>query len=139
VKRLDFSTVTTLDVRILVIEDDDASLHLARRVAESMGHTVLTAVDGKQGLAMALSEMPDLVLLDLRLPFLTGFEIAQRLRRDPRGRLMRIIAVSAIESVDGGLALVAGCDELLQKPYAPEQLRAAIRRHDQTRDAAPLS
>jgi twitching motility two-component system response regulator PilH len=116
-------------MRILVVEDDDASLHLARRVAEAMGHTVLTAVDGRQGLETALAELPELVLLDLRLPEMTGFEVVQRLRRDPSTRGMRVVAVSAIESVDGGLALVAGCDELLQKPYEPERLREVIRRH----------
>lgn len=73
---------TIAPIRILVIDDDDSSLELAKRVAEHMGHTVLTAGDGVQGVALARSEPPDLLLLDLRMPGVTGLQVVREVRAD---------------------------------------------------------
>lgn len=73
---------TIAPIRILVIDDDDSSLELAKRVAEHMGHTVLTAGDGVLGVALARSERPDLLLLDLRLPGVTGLQVVREVRAD---------------------------------------------------------
>ncbi len=116
-------------MRILVVEDDDSSLQLAKRVAEHMGHTVLTANDGVQGLALAGAEKPDLLLLDLRMPGIPGLQVVREIRSDPRLQALPIIAVSAnTGSDDRADALAAGCDDFVGKPYEPEDLRAAIRR-----------
>jgi len=112
-------------MRILVIEDDEASLDLARRVVQGMGHTVMTAGDGLQGLALVRSERPDLVLLDLHLPGIDGFQVVRELRQDKSA--LPVIAVSAGGAADQVRAMVAGCDGFVLKPYQPEELRAAIR------------
>jgi two-component system cell cycle response regulator DivK len=115
-------------MRILVVEDDEPSLDIARRVVEGMGHTVLTARDGVQGLALARSERPDLVLLDLHLPGLSGVEVVRELRVDEHLRALPVIAVSAGTLVDRENALSAGCNDFVFKPYEFTRLRAAIDR-----------
>ena len=115
-------------MRILVVEDDEPSLDIARRVAEGMGHTVLLARDGLQGLALARSERPDLVLLDLHLPGLSGVEVVRELRVDEHLRALPVIAVSAGTLVDRDNALSAGCNDFVFKPYEFTRLRAAIDR-----------
>lgn len=115
-------------MRILIVEDDEASLELAKRVAESMGHTVLTATDGVHGLALARSEKPELLLLDLHLPGLGGFQVVRELRSDETLRALPVIAISAGSAADRAEAMSAGCDDFVSKPYQPEELRAAIRR-----------
>ena len=116
-------------MRILIVEDDDASLYLAKRVAEHMGHTVLSASDGVQALATARSERLDLLLLDLRMPGISGLQVVRELRADPSLRTLPVIAVSADASTDDReAAMSAGCDDFVAKPYQPEELRAAIRR-----------
>jgi two-component system cell cycle response regulator DivK len=115
-------------MRILIVEDDESSLELAKRVVEDMGHAVLMASDGSQGLALARSERPDLLLLDLHMPGISGFDVARELRSDERLRAVPIIAISAGTSADRAEAMAAGCDDYVSKPYQPEDLRAAIRR-----------
>jgi two-component system cell cycle response regulator DivK len=116
-------------VRILIVEDDDSSLDLAKRLVEDMGHTVLTASDGTKGLAFARSEKPDLLLLDLRMPGIDGLQVVREIRADPTLRTLPVIAVSADIADDGrAAAMAAGCDDFVAKPYDPEELRAAIRR-----------
>jgi two-component system cell cycle response regulator DivK len=111
-----------------IVEDDESSLELATRLVESMGHTVLRASDGTQGLALARSEPPDLLLVDLHIPGISGFDVARELRKDERLRVVPVIAVSAGISADRAEAMSAGCDDFVSKPYQPEDLRAAIRR-----------
>jgi CheY-like chemotaxis protein len=120
--------MTLAAMRILIVEDDDSSLDLAKRVAEGMGHTVLMASDGSEGLALARSARPDLVLLDLHMPGISGFEVARELRNDEGLRAVPIIAISAGTPVDRLDAMSAGCDDYVPKPYEFEMLRAAIRR-----------
>lgn len=116
-------------MRILVVEDDEASLDLARRLVLRMGHAVLTARDGVQGLSLARGAGPDLVLLDMRMPGIDGLTVVRELRTDPKLRKLPVIAVSAdIGDDDRAAALAAGCDDFVGKPYQPEELRAAIRR-----------
>jgi DNA-binding response OmpR family regulator len=115
-------------MRILIVEDDESSLDLAKRLVEHMGHTVLTASDGLQALALARSERPDLLLLDLFIPGMAGVDVVRELRNDERVRAVPIIAISAGTTADRAEAMSAGCDDFVSKPYQPEELRAAIRR-----------
>lgn len=115
-------------MRILIIEDDESSLELAKRLVEGMGHTVLKASDGTKGLALARSEQPDLLLLDLHMPGISGFVVVRELRNDERLRDVPVIAISAGTSADRAEAMSAGCNDYVSKPYEPENLRAAIRR-----------
>jgi len=115
-------------MRILLIEDDEASIDLATRAAERMGHTVVAVRDGVQGLALARRERPDLLLLDLHLPGLSGFEVVRELRADEGLRTLPVIAVSAGTAADKAEALAAGCSDFVSKPYDFARLRAAIDR-----------
>lgn len=113
----------------MVVEDDEDSLELARRLVQGIGHAVLVARDGEQGLASARSARPDLVLLDMRMPGIDGLTVVRELRRDPQLSSVPVIAVSAdVGDDERAQAIAAGCDEFVGKPYRPEQLRAAIRR-----------
>lgn len=116
-------------MRILIVEDDEPSLLLAKRVVESVGHTVSAARDGLQAVSLARSEKPNMILLDLYLPGIAGLDIVRTLRADEKLREVPVIALSAGDIHDQAEAIRSGCNEFLSKPYQPEQLRAAIRRH----------
>jgi CheY-like chemotaxis protein len=116
-------------MRILIVEDDNSSLELARRVVVSMGHAAIMSRDGLEGLAVAHSERPDLVLLDLHLPGISGVDLVRALRADNALRTTPVIAVSAASLNAEPEAMAAGCDEFVSKPYELQHLRDAIRRH----------
>jgi|KBSSwiStaDraftv2_1062776.scaffolds.fasta_scaffold3917638_1 CheY-like chemotaxis protein len=116
-------------MRILVIDDDRPSRELAARLVDNLGHSPVTADDGAQGLALARSERPDLLLLDLYMPAMSGLEVVREIRADPSLRAVPVIAVSSGTTEDQQAALSAGCNEFLSKPYELAALRAAIGRH----------
>lgn len=116
-------------MRILVIDDDKPSRELAARLVDNLGHSPVTADDGAHGLALARSERPDLLLLDLYMPAMSGLEVVRAIRADPSLRAVPVIAVSSGTTEDQEAALSAGCNEFLAKPYELAALRAAIDRH----------
>lgn len=106
---------------ILVIEDDEASRLLVSYLLESAGHRVLVAENGGLGLAMALAEAPDLILCDLQMPVMNGYEVAKALRSAPAWRTVPLVAVTAFSMPgDREKALEVGFDEHLSKPINPE-------------------
>ncbi len=133
---------------VAVIEDD----HQIRRVVEGYlrqaGYRVLTAADGVLGLAMVQQEKPDLLILDLMLPGLDGWEICRRLRssQDPRLAQLYIIMLTArVEESDRVVGLELGADDYVTKPFSPRELvarvRAALRRlhaQEELGDVRPL-
>jgi signal transduction histidine kinase len=100
--------------RILHIEDDPANRLLVRKLLTAAGHAVVEAIDGLAGVRAAVEQTPDLVLLDLHLPHLSGYEVALRLRSEPALGGVPIVAITAEGSRDGSLSV--GCDGFLQKP-----------------------
>lgn len=107
--------------RILIIEDNVASLELIRYLLEAFGHTVLTAVDGQEGLEAVRREAPDLILCDVRLPRMDGFEVARRLKGHPTLCTIPLVAVTAYAMVgDRDMMLKAGFDGYIPKPITPE-------------------
>ncbi len=107
--------------RILIIEDDPASLELAKYLLDSAGYATLTATDGAAGLALALSTQPDLVICDLQMPVMTGYEVVERLRGGSTWRRVPLVAVSAFSMPgDREAALTAGFDAYFSKPIVPE-------------------
>lgn len=116
-------------MRVLIIEDDPASRDLATRILAGIGHSVVTAANGLEGIRLAHEQRPDLVLLDLHLPDVPGWIVAAQLRADDAFRTTPIIAVSAGTSDDRANALGAGCSDFLAKPYAPAALRATVDLH----------
>jgi CheY-like chemotaxis protein len=107
--------------RVLVIEDNPANMELMTYLLRAFGHTVLEAVDGRQGVRVAAEARPDLVVCDLQLPVLDGYEVARTLKADPSLRATPLIAVTAFAMVDDRRkALAAGFDGYFSKPIAPE-------------------
>jgi CheY-like chemotaxis protein len=103
--------------RILYVEDNDDNVYMLKNRLERRGHTVLVARDGRAGVEAARAERPDLILLDLGLPVLDGWEAARLLKADERTRTIPIVALSAHAMAgDRGRALAAGCDDYDTKP-----------------------
>jgi CheY-like chemotaxis protein len=113
--------------RILVIEDNAANLELVRYLLTYSGYTVLSANDGAQGLALARQGRPDLIICDLQMPELDGYEVLEQLRRDAGGAGLRIVALTAFSMPkDRDKVLTAGFDGYLSKPIEPEAFVAQI-------------
>jgi CheY-like chemotaxis protein/anti-sigma regulatory factor (Ser/Thr protein kinase) len=109
---------------VLVVEDEPATQELMRAVVEDLlGGRARICDDGEHCLKLARERTPALVLLDLMLPGLSGWDVARRLREDPRTTAVPIIAVSALSrSQERESALHAGCDAYVAKPFTPEEL-----------------
>lgn len=104
--------------RILVIEDNQHNLQLARVVLEHAAHQVSTASDAQQGLLLARAERPDLVLMDIQMPGMDGLDATRALRRDPATAQLRVLALTGLAMTgDEERILAAGCDGYITKPY----------------------
>ena len=114
-------------MKILYVEDNEDNIYVLKNRLARAGHTVLIAGDGEQGIAMALAEKPDLILMDLSLPVLDGWEATRRLKAAPETRAIPVIALSAHAMAgDREKALDAGCDDFDTKPVDFARLRAKI-------------
>jgi two-component system, cell cycle response regulator DivK len=103
--------------RILLVEDNEMNRDMLSRRLQRKGYSVLIAVDGEQGLATAHSEIPDLILMDISLPFIDGYEVTRRLKANPRTRHIPVIALTAHALLtDRDKALKAGCNDYDTKP-----------------------
>ncbi len=110
--------MSDLPPRILVVEDVPLGLAVLRTRLEAEGFTVLTARDGIEALEQARGGHPDLMLLDLMLPRLSGERVCQELRSDPRTRMLPIVVLSArVQEAERLRALAAGADAFIAKPY----------------------
>lgn len=121
--------------RLIIVEDDPVSLLLMQRAAQGLGHRVNTVADGARGLQATLEQKPDLVVLDVNLPQLSGFEICAALRR--ASYTGGILVVSARYTVDDKVAgLGHGADDYMVKPLDPREflarIAAILRRHERT-------
>lgn len=103
--------------RILLVEDNEMNREMLSRRLQRKGFEVLLAVDGLQGVAMAQADRPDLILMDMSLPGIDGWEATRRIKADPATRATPVIALTAhAMSDDRAKALAAGCDEFDTKP-----------------------
>lgn len=115
--------------RILVIEDNRDNMMLITDILQSLDYDVLMATDGKRGVEMANSTRPDLILMDLALPFMDGWAATREIKATPELRHIPIIAVTAHAMLgDRERALAAGCDEYIAKPINMEELKTKIAR-----------
>ena len=106
---------------ILVIEDDDASRLLVAYLLDAAGYTVHVAENGAVGLELALSQPHDLILCDLQMPIMNGYQVAQTLRSHPKWQRVPLVAVTAFSMPgDREKALEMGFDDHLSKPITPE-------------------
>ena len=113
--------------KILYIEDNLTNRVLVLRVLSAEGHTVLEAEDGKQGLLVASEQQPDLVLVDINMPGMDGYEVTGRLRQMQGLERTPIVALTAnVLRGDRERSLAAGCDGYIQKPLDVDLLPAQI-------------
>jgi two-component system cell cycle response regulator DivK len=113
--------------RILVVEDQEDLRGVLRDLLTGSGYAVLEASDGQVGIATAKSDRPDLVLMDIQMPGLDGYEATRQIKADPDLKATPIIAVSSFAMKgDEEKARAAGCDHYITKPYSPMQLLRVI-------------
>ena len=113
--------------KILYVEDNEDNVYMLSRRLSRRGFDVIVAGDGEQGVAMATSEAPDLILMDLSLPVLDGWEATRRLKAAPETAAIPVIALSAhAMDSDREKALAAGCDDYDTKPVELPRLLSKI-------------
>jgi two-component system cell cycle response regulator DivK len=116
---------------LLYIEDNPNHARLVRKILGARGINVIVSGDGLQGVAMAARENPDLIMVDMNLPDMTGEAVVSRLRGD-RSRVSGIPIIAVTASTDSDLrarVVAAGCDGYVQKPYTTKELLAAVKAH----------
>src|ERR1700759_798234 len=115
-------------MKILYVEDNEDNIFMLKNRLTRAGHTVVVASDGAAGVAMAASERPDVILMDLSLPVLDGWEATRRIKAAAETRHIPVIALSAhAMSGDREKALAAGCDDFDTKPVELQRLLRKIR------------
>ena len=114
--------------RILLVEDTEDNRQIVRDLIAVTDYELIEAADGAAGVALALAEKPDLILMDIQLPVIDGYEAVRRIRAAPGLRRIPIIAVTSYAlSGDEAKSLAAGCDGYIAKPFSPRQVLAKIR------------
>ena len=114
--------------RILVVEDQEDNLQILRDLLMSAGFEMIEAKDGEAGVAAAISHKPNLILMDIQLPIMDGYEATRRIKAMPELRAVPIIVVTSYAlGGDEAKARAAGCDAYVPKPYSPRQLLVKIR------------
>ena len=116
--------------RILVVEDQEDNMQILRDMLMNADYEIIEAEDGEQALAAVANQRPDLILMDIQIPILDGYEVTRRIKADPALRSIPIIAVTS-HALSGGeeKARAAGCDDFVAKPYSPRLLLAKIRQY----------
>ena len=116
--------------RILVAEDQEDLRAILRDYLSASGYAVIEAVDGVESVAKAASERPDLVLMDIQLPVLNGYDATRQIKALPGLAAIPIIAVSSFAMKgDEEKARASGCDDYVTKPYSPVDLLRLVRRY----------
>jgi two-component system cell cycle response regulator DivK len=114
---------------ILYVEDNEYNLKIVRQLLSRTSYRLIEAVDGEQGVATALREVPDLVLMDIQLPKLSGLDATRRIRSDPKTAHVPIVVITSFAlSGDSEKAKEAGASAYLAKPYSPRELLQMIRK-----------
>jgi two-component system cell cycle response regulator DivK len=114
--------------RILVVEDQADLRGILRDLLTGSGYEMLEAADGEAGVAKAKSDRPDLILMDIQMPVMDGYEATSRIKADPDLNTTPVIAVSSFAMKgDEEKARAAGCDHYVTKPYSPMQLLRVVR------------
>src|ERR1700741_3368914 len=116
--------------RVFVVEDEEDNRRIVRDLLTSVGYEIIEAVTGEEGVTAAATHLPDLILMDIQLPGLDGYEATRRIKADPALRHIPIIVVTSYAlSGDDVKAFEAGCDAYITKPFAPRALLAKIREY----------
>jgi len=116
--------------RILVVEDQEDNRQIIRDMFAGTNYEIIEVENGEEALAAVAKQRPDLILMDVQLPIMDGYEATRRIRADPALRSIPIIAVTSYAlSGEDKRAREAGCDDYVAKPYSPRQLLAKVREH----------
>ena len=114
--------------RVLVIEDTEDNRQIIRDLLTSFDYELIEAVDGAEGVSMAQAHHPDLILMDIQLPVMDGYEATRRIRAIPELAAVPIIAVTSYAfSGDEAKTREAGCDGYIAKPFSPRVVLAKVR------------
>jgi two-component system cell cycle response regulator DivK len=115
--------------RILIVEDNELNMKLLHDVLEAHGYATLTAGEGTVALALARANQPDLILMDLQLPDVSGYDAVRQLKRDAATRMIPVVAVTAFAMVgDERKALTSGCDAYVAKPIVLRDFLRVVER-----------
>jgi len=115
---------------ILVVEDQEDNRQILRDLLDNAGYAMFEAENGEEALAAVAKQRPDLILMDIQLPVMDGYEATRRLKADPDTRAIPIIVVTSYAlSGDETKARAAGCDGYVTKPYSPRALLAKIKEY----------
>jgi two-component system, cell cycle response regulator DivK len=116
--------------RILVVEDQEDNRQIIRDLLATTDYVITEAANGEEALAVVAKERPDLILMDIQLPVMDGYEATRRIKADPALKAIPIIAVTSYALTgEEQKARAAGCDDYVAKPYSPRELLAKIREH----------
>jgi len=116
--------------RILIVEDQEDNRMIVRDVLSSAGYDLIEAVNGEDGVKLAHSERPDLILMDIQLPIIDGYEATRQIKGSTVLKSIPIIAVTSYAlSGDQAKARAAGCDGYISKPFSPRELLARVREY----------
>jgi len=115
---------------ILVVDDESTIRDLAQMILEDAGYRVVLAQNGKEALQKIQAEAPDLVLLDMVMPEMSGLEVCKRLKSDPKTKLIPVVMFTVLgRDTDVEKAKQGGCDSYFVKPFTPSYLVAEVKRH----------
>jgi len=108
--------------KILIVEDNDQNLYLETFLLEKQGYDVVQARNGQEGLDVAAGERPDLILLDIQLPIMDGYEVARQLKQGQETQSIPIVAVTSYAMAgDRETVMAAGCEGYIEKPIDPDR------------------
>ena len=113
--------------KILIIEDNEQNLYLETFILQKNGHEIIQARNGETGIALAAEALPDLILLDIQLPGMDGYSVAQELRKNPKIAQIPILAVTSYAMTgDRERILEAGCTSYIEKPINPDTFHLEV-------------
>jgi two-component system, cell cycle response regulator DivK len=122
---------------VLIVDDVEHGREICSEYLQFRGFRVATAADGQEALDLAFELLPDVILMDLSLPKIDGWEATRRLKNDDRTRAIPVVALTAHALASAhDKAMEAGCDSVVTKPCLPKDLEAEVRRQLEGRDAA---
>jgi len=114
--------------KILIVEDTEDNRQILRDLLGMAGYTLFEAGDGAEGVAKAAEHRPDLILMDIQMPVMDGYEATRRIKADPALKSIPVVAVTSYAlSGDETKTREAGCDAYIAKPYSPRQMLAKVR------------
>jgi two-component system cell cycle response regulator DivK len=114
--------------KILVVEDTEDNRQILRDLLDMAGYEMVEAHDGADGVAKAAEHKPDLILMDIQMPVMDGYEATRRIKANPELKAIPIVAVTSYAlSGDEEKTRAAGCDAYIAKPYSPRQMLAKVR------------